>query len=148
MVATFNKFDKFTNYLVGNVAGQVIAFGTDTFKVMLTNTLPVRTNIKYSDVSATELANGNGYLTGGSASAMTAANVTGTETITGADVTFTGATAPMGPFQYAIFYDVTPTDKPLICWFDYGSAQTLQIGETFVVEPNSALPNGTLFTLV
>ncbi len=143
----YNKFDKFTDYLVGNVSGQVIACLSDTFKVMLTNTLPVRTNAKYADVSAGEVANGNGYLTGGSASAVTAANASGTETVTAADVTFT-ATGAVGPFQYAIVYDSTPTDKPLICWFNYGSAQTLANGESFVVEPNSATPNGTLFTLV
>jgi hypothetical protein len=147
MAATFHKFNKFTDYLVGNVSGQVIKFNSDLFKVMLTNTLPVVTNSKYSDVSGAELANGDGYTTGGLASFMSAANASGTETITGADVTWTCVTAPMGPFEYAIIYDTTPTDKPLICWFDYGSAQTLGIGESFTVEPNSANPNGTLFTL-
>jgi hypothetical protein len=146
-MATYNKFNRFTDYLVGNVSGQVIKFLTDTFNVMLTNTLPVVTNTKYSDVSGTELANGNGYTTGGSASAVSAANASGTETITAADVTFT-ATGALGPFEYAIFYDTTPTDKPLICWFSYGSAQTLASGESFTCEPNSANPNGTLFTLV
>lgn len=145
-MATYNKFNKFTDYLVGNVSGQVMAFLSDTFKVMLTNTAPVATNTKYSDVSGTELANGNGYLTGGTASAVTAANATGTETVTAADVTFT-ASGSLGPFRYAIIYDSTPTDKPLIAWFDYGSSQTLAAGETFTVEPNSATPNGTLFTL-
>lgn len=145
-MATYNKFNKFTDYLVGNVSGQVVAFLSDTIKVMLTNTAPVATNTKYSDVSGTELANGNGYVTGGSASAVTAANATGTETVTAADVTFT-ATGAVGPFRYAIVYDATPTDKPLICWFDYGASISLANGESFVVEPNSASPNGTLFTL-
>lgn len=145
-MATYNKFNKFTDYLVGNVSGQVVAFLTDSIKVMLTNTLPVVTNAKYSDVSGTELANGAGYLTGGTAGAVTAANSSGTETVTMADVVFT-ASGSLGPFRYAIIYDSTPTDKPLIAWFDYGAAQTLASGDTFTVEPNSATPNGTLFTL-
>lgn len=146
MVA-YNKFNNFTNYLVGNVSGQSVKFLSDTFNIMLTNTAPVATNTKYADISATELANGNGYLTGGAASAMTAANASGTETITATDVTWT-ATGSMGPFRYAVVYDVTPTDKPLICWFDYGSSITMATGETFTVQPNSASPTGTLFTLV
>lgn len=146
MSITYNKFDKFTDYLVGNVSGQVIALLTDSVKVMLTNTLPVRTNAKYSDVSGTELASGSGYTTGGTASAVTAANSSGTETVTAADVVFT-ASGALGPFRYAIIYDATPTDKPLIAWFDYGAAQTLASGDTFTVEPNSASPNGTLFTI-
>lgn len=145
-MATFQKFNKFTDYLVGNVSGQTIAFGSDTFKVLLTNTAPVATNTKYSDISSNELASGNGYTTGGSASAASAANSSGTETITAADVTFT-ASGSMGPFRYAVFYDTTPSDKPLICFFDYGSGITLGSGESFTVEPNSASPNGTLFTL-
>ncbi len=144
-MATYNKFDSFTDYLVGNVSGQVIAFLSDTFNIMLTNTLPVHTNKKYSDL--TDLSTSGGYTAGGTASAMTAANSSGTETITAADVTFT-ATTGFGPFRYAAVYDATPTDKPLICWFDYGSAVTLAAGESFTVEPNSASPNGTLFTLV
>jgi flagellar capping protein FliD len=145
-MATYQKFNNFTNYLVGNVSGQVIAFGSDTFKIMLSNTAPVATNTKYSDISTNELASGSGYTTGGTASTVSAANSSGTETITAADVTFT-ATGSMGPFRYAVFYDTTPTDKPLVCWFDYGSSITLASGESFTVEPNSASPNGTLFTL-
>lgn len=145
-MATYNKFNAFTDYLVGNVSGQVLKFGADTFKVMLTNTAPVATNSKYGDISATELANGSGYTTGGTASTVSCANSSGTETVTAADVTFT-ASGSLGPFRYAVFYDTTPTDKPLICWFDYGSSITLASGESFTVEPNSATPNGTLFTL-
>jgi hypothetical protein len=145
-MATYNKFNNFTDYLVGNRSGQSIKVITDTFKVMLSNTSPVATNSKYSDVSGTELGSGNGYSTGGSASTVTANNTTGTETVTAADVTFT-ASGSMGPFRYAIFYDTTPGDQPLICWFDYGSSITLSSGETFTVEPNSASPSGTLFTL-
>jgi hypothetical protein len=139
-MATYNKF----NNAVHNLCSAVINFNSDTFKVMLTNTAPVATNSNYSDISGNELANGNGYTTGGTASTTSSANSSGTETATAADVTFT-ATGSMGPFRYAVYYD--STTGHLWCWFDYGSSVTLAAGETFVVEPNSASPNGTLFTL-
>lgn len=58
--AAFNKFNSF----VEAVAEKAHNLGADTLKVMLTNTAPVATNTKYADISATELANGNGYTTG------------------------------------------------------------------------------------
>jgi len=146
-LAAYNKFNNFVDYLVGNVSGQSIKIA-DTWKVLLTNTAPVATNTKYSDISAGEVANGNGYVTGGAASTVTAANSSGTETVTAADVTFTASGGSIGPFRYAVFYDTTPTDKPLACWFDYGSSITLNSGESFTVQPNSSSPTGTLFTLV
>lgn len=145
-MAAYNKFNNWVHYLVGGVSGQSVALVSDAIKCMLTNTAPVATNSKYSDISGTELANGNGYTTGGSVSAVSTANSGGTETVTAADITFT-ATGSMGPFRYAVLYDTTPSDKPLICWFDYGSSITLNSGDTFTVEPNSASPSGTLFTL-
>jgi hypothetical protein len=141
-MASYNKFNLFTDDLVkGN-----LNFSSDTFKVMLTNTAPVATNHQYSDISGNELANGNGYSTGGMSSAITLGNSSGTETVTAAAVTLT-ASGSVGPFRYAVFYDTTPSTKTLICWFDYGSSITLANGETFSVDPNSATPTGTLYTL-
>lgn len=144
-MAAYNKFNNFTDYLVGNRTGQSIKVITDTFKVGLTNSAPSASNTKWSDI--TEIGTGHGYNAGGSSSAVTANNTTGTETVVAADVTFTASGGTIGPFRYAVFYDSTPSDQPLICWFDYGSAVTLADGESFTVEPNSASPNGTLFTL-
>jgi hypothetical protein len=125
------SFNKFNNFVDGLAKG--IVLNTDTLKVMLTNTAPVATNTQYSDISGNELANGNGYTTGGSTIASTSAtNTTGTESIAGTAVTFT-ATAAMGPFRYAVIYDNTPATKWLIGWFDYGSSITLNQYETFSV---------------
>lgn len=38
--------------------------------------------------------------------------------------------------------------KPLIAWWDYGSALTLQIGETFSWKPNNSDTTGTILTIV
>lgn len=147
-MAAYNKFDAFTDYIIGNVPGQVIAFDTDTFKYLLTNTAPVATDAKYSDVSAGEVANGNGYTTGGEASVTIAANASGTETVTVTSVSWTASVGSIGPFRYVIYYDDTPSDKPLVAWWDYGSSQTLTVGQALAVYPNSSLTTGTLFTLV
>lgn len=118
---------------------------TDVMKFMLTNTLPVATNTVYGSVSGTELANGNGYLTGGTASALTLSNASGVEKVVAAQVVFT-ATGSMGPFRYVIWYNDTQTSpsKPLIGWADYGSSITLAATETFTITPDAS--NG-LFTI-
>ena len=144
----FNKFNSLVHYLAGGVPGQVVALASDTLKVMLTNTAPAASNTKYSDISGNEVANGNGYTTGGTAMAGTGtSNNSGTETVVGNAVVFT-ASGPVGPFRYAVCYDSTPTDKPLVGWWDYGSSISMAAGETFTVQPSSQATGGTIFTLV
>ena len=143
----FNKFNNWVHYVAGGVSGQVVKCASDTFKVLLTNTAPVATNTKYADISATEVANGNGYVTGGTAVGSTStSNSSGTETFIGNAVTFTGS-GTFGPFRYAVVYDTTPTDQPLVGWWDYGSSISLANGETFTVQPSSQATGGTIFTL-
>lgn len=133
-MAAFNKFNQF----VGDLANGKYNLASDALKVMLTNTAPVATNAVYADVSGTELANGNGYTTGGAAVTTTSdTDTSGTVKVILQPVTFTSATGTMGPFRYAILYDTTPTTplKPLIAWFDYGSSISLNgaSGESFQV---------------
>lgn len=132
-MASYNKF----NAWIGYVAEGKIVHSTDAFKIMLTNTAPVATNSLYGDISANELANGSGYTTGGAAVGTDSdTDTSGTvKFIASADNVFT-ATGSMGPFRYAVIYDTTPTTplKPLMGWWDYGSAITLASGETFTVD--------------
>lgn len=130
-MAAYNKHNIFTKDLIGGVHN----FDTHTFKVLLTNTLPTAANSVYADISATEVANGNGYTTGGSTTAMTTSTASGVAKATAADVVYT-ATGAVGPFRYADLYNTTPTSplKPLIAWFDYGSSISLANGETFTVD--------------
>ena len=119
-MATANKFQGFVHAL----AIKSLNLNTDTFKVMLTNTAPVATNTLYSDISATELATGNGYTTTGTAVTGTGStNSSGTETVAGAAVTWTSVTGSMGPFRYVVLYDSTTGN--LVEWWDYGSSITL-----------------------
>jgi hypothetical protein len=112
-----------------------VALATDALKVMLTNTVPVATNVQYSDISASELASGNGYTTGGATVTTTSSTQSsGTYKFVGSvpNPTWT-ATGSMGPFRYAVIYDTTPTTKSLIGWWDYGSSLTLVATNTFTV---------------
>lgn len=129
-MASYNKFNQF----VADIANKNCNLGSDSLKVMLTNTLPVATNAQYSDISASEVANGNGYTTGGTASTLTSSTQSsGTYKLILQSVTFT-ASGAVGPFRYAVLYDSTPTTKTLIGWWDYGSSISLASGDSFTVQ--------------
>src|SRR6185312_3734510 len=131
-VAAFNKFNAFAAAMP-NGGGNL---SSDTIKFLLTNTLPVATNSIYSDISATELANGTGYTTGGATATLTPrSQSSGTYKYIAslASPTWT-ASGSMGPFRYVVAYDSTPaSNKYLIGWWDYGSALTLAATNTFTV---------------
>lgn len=131
-MATYNKFQSF----VEAVAEKVHNLGSDTLKVALTNSAPVDTNTVLADI--TQIANGNGYTTGGTQATISAsAQTAGTYKLTLADVVFT-ASGSLGPFRYAVLYNDTATNDELIAWIDYGSSITLNTGETFTVDFNAS----------
>lgn len=132
-MATFNKINLFTQDLCRAVHN--FTSGAQTFNVMLTNTAPVVTNHLYGDISATELANGGGYTTGGAASAMSESSTSGVEKVLATNVTFTGSGGGTASFRYVPVYNTTPTSplKPLVNWYDYGSSILLNAGDTFTV---------------
>jgi len=57
-------------------------------------------------------------------------------TLTCVDVVITASAGTVGPFQYIVLFNDTPAGPvdPLIAWWNYGSAVTLQAGETFTVD--------------
>ena len=128
-MATFNKFNSF----VEAVAEKVHNLGSDTLKVVLTISAPSATNTVLANI--TQIANGNGYTTGGSTAAQSSsAQSSGTYKLVLDPVVFT-ATGSMGPFRYAVLYNDTAANDELIGWHDYGSAVTLaNAGETFTVD--------------
>ena len=135
-MAVFNKFNSFVEAL----AEKVHNLGADTLKVALSNSAPVATNTQLSNI--TQIANGNGYTTGGTTATLTSsAQSSGLYKLVLADVVFT-ATGSMGPFRYAVLYNDTATNDELIGWWDYGSSITLASGETFTVD--FAPTNGVL----
>ena len=133
-MAAYNKFNCFTYDLVDGAH----EFDTHTFKIYLSNAAPSAT-LDFVRADCAEIGSGNGYTLGGNTTTITLSTATGTAKVTGTDpATWTASGGTIGPFQYAIFYNSTsgesPSVDPLISWWDYGSAVTLQIGETFTVD--------------
>lgn len=126
-MAAYNKFNSF----VEAIAEKVHNLGSDTLKVALTNSAPAAANTVLADI--TQIANGNGYTTGGSqATQVSSAQTSGTYKLVLNSVVFT-ATGSVGPFQYAVLYNDTATNDELIGYWDYGSALTLANGDTLTV---------------
>lgn len=140
-MAAYNKFNAF----VADLCTKVHNLASDALKVMLSNTAPLAANAVKADI--TEIAAGNGYTAGGNAVTITTASQAGgTFTLAGNQVVWTCVTAAMAALRYAVLYNSTPVAGNLVAWWDYGSSITLQVGETFTVQFNSANP-GTIFTL-
>lgn len=128
-MATYNKFQGFIGYMgLG-----AVNLNTDVLKVYLSNTVP---SASADDVKTdlAEITAQNGYPAGGSDITNTYSEVGGTGTLAGTDVVFTASGGSFGPFQYAVIYDDTHASDILICWWDYGSAVTVNNGETFTVD--------------
>src|SRR5437763_6956781 len=134
----FQKFNVFSKDVLNGVHN----FSAHTFKVMLTNNLPVATYVVKADI--TEITAGNGYPAGGSATTVTVSTASGTAKAAGSPVTFTGSSGTFGPYHYAVLYNdsVSSPAKPLVGWWDYGSGLSTGDTETFTVTPD--VTNGIL----
>jgi len=136
-MATFNKFNSFVEAL----AEKVHNLGSDTLKVALTNTAPVATDTVLANI--TEIANGNGYTTGGESTAqVSSAQTSGTYKLVLTDVTFTATGGSIGPFRYVVLYNDTATNNELIGYYDYGTNITITSGNSFTVDFDGS--NGVL----
>lgn len=137
-MAVYNKFNRFAQ----DVLEAKHNFVSDVFKVMLTNVAPVAGNTVKADL--TEIAAGSGYATGGNTVSTGVTLVGGLARVAGVTTVFTASGGTIGPFRYAALYNDTQTSpaKPLVSWWDYGSAITLQPTETFTV--NFDAVNGIL----
>jgi hypothetical protein len=144
-VAAYVKFQDFSEQLVRGVHD----WDAHTFKVALTNTAPVNTQVSLdTGTNHPPPAAANGYTAGGSATTITISETTGTTTVQGTQVVFTATAGGIGPFRYAILYNDTATSPAdaLIAYWDYASSVTLADTETFTVKFNNTTP-GTVFTL-
>ena len=145
-MATYNKFQDFSEQLVRGVHD----WDANTFKIALTNTLPVNTQVSLDTVTNHPAPTAaNGYTAGGTATTISISETTGTTTVTGTQVVFTATAGGIGPFRYAILYNDTATSPADACiaYWDYASSVTLADTETFTVKFNNTSP-GTIFTLV
>lgn len=106
----------------------------DTLKVYLSNATP-STSADAIKTDLAEITNQNGY-TGPVDAQNTYTESAGTGTLVCTDIVITASGGTVGPFQYAVLYNDTPSSPvdPLIMYWDYGSAITLQDTETFTVD--------------
>lgn len=120
------------------LATKAVSFSADTFKIILMQsgfTFDKDTHHAYTDVSASELANGNGYTTGGA----TLGGVTVTEDdaddrceITWNNPSWTAAGGAIGPVSGAIIYDDTVSDY-IMGYIDFSGDYTQPSGGTMTL---------------
>lgn len=125
-MASFSKINSF----VEAVAEKVHNLGADTLKIALTNTahtstwtqLSQLTQIAYTNLSARVLT------------IISSAQTSGTYRLILADLILTSTGGTTGPFRYVYIFNDTATNDELIGYYDYGSALTLQDGDTFTID--------------
>lgn len=140
-MATYNKFQDF----IQQVFEKAHNCSTDAFHWYLSNAVPsASADAVKADLA--EIGTGNGYTAGGPDSQNTGAEATGTYTLTATAATITASGGTIGPFQYVVGYNNTHASDALVSWWDYGSALTLNDGETFTIKPNNSASTGTWFT--
>jgi hypothetical protein len=132
-MAAYVKFFDFVEQL-GKGVHQLHAAG-HTLKVYLTNATPDQTaDTVKADLA--EITAENGYPAGGSDVQNDYTETGGTATLVGTDVVWTASGGSFGPFRYVALYNDTPSSPadPLISYWDYGSAISINDGETFTVD--------------
>lgn len=128
-MAAFNKFNAF----VADVANKTHNFGSDVFKVMLTNVAPTATNAVKTDI--TEIAAGAGYTAGGASLTLTSSTQSGGTykyVASAANPTWTSS-GSFATFRYVVLYNSTAAGANLVGYWDFGSAVTLASTNTFIV---------------
>lgn len=112
---------------------------SDTLKWVLSNTAPDEsTNTVLADI--TEIANGNGYTTGGATwGSVTSTMSSGTWYLKGADVSWTASGGTMATFRYAVLYNDTASNDELILYLDYGVGLSYASLLTHTIEIDDAL---------
>ena len=129
MVA-FNKFETF----VGDLGDKVHDLDADLLECYLSNAAPSASGDSVK-ADLAEITNENGYAAPEDITNAWA-EASGTGTLTAVDIVITASGGTVGPFQYVVLQNTTPAAPldPRIGWWDYGSAVTLQDGETFTID--------------
>jgi hypothetical protein len=133
-MASFTKVNDF----VKNMAN-AMDLDSDSLKIALSNTDPTSgtdvtadgngvlaniVEISYTNLSNRDLAN------------VSSTQTSGTYKLTADDKVLTASGGSVAAFRYVVVYNDTPTSPadPIIGYYDYGSALTLNDGDTFTVD--------------
>jgi len=124
------------------LANARIDFGGDTFKIILMAsgfTFNVDTHHGLSDVTASQLASGYGYTTGGatlSGVSVTEDDANNRTAVVWANVAWTASAGDIGPSPGAIIYDdsaTSPQADTIIGYIDFGGDITQASGGVFTI---------------
>jgi hypothetical protein len=143
-MATYNKIADF----VEHVAEGVHNLSSGALTVALSNTAPGSESTPPTGDGAGVLANVTQIsytnLSSRTITVSSSAQTSGTYKLVLADLTLTASGGSVGPFRYIYIYNDTPTSPadPLIAYYDYGSALTLNDGESLTLDFSAA--NGVL----
>ena len=116
-----------------------IDFNSHAFKIMLMSSsfsFDQDAHAVWADVSSSELADGNGYSTGGQS--LTLDSLTEDDTndrgeASFDDVTWTASGGSIGPSAGAIIIDDTHASDCIVGYIDFGGAQTATDGGSFQI---------------
>ncbi len=116
-----------------NIGSSIINLATDTFKAVLSSTAPTQgTFDELADI--TQIAQANGYTTGGVTLATTTWLETGAGTgiwqFTSSDVSWTASGGDIATHRYITVYSDTSTNDKLLGFVDRGSAAVVTDGNT------------------
>lgn len=115
--------------------------GSDELMLALTNSAPnVATDAVLADITEVSYTNCSSRVITTTSSAQTS----GTYKLVLEDLVLSASGGSVGPFRYVVVYNNTATNDDLIGYYDYGSAITLNDGESLNVNFDDS--NG-LFTL-
>ena len=129
-----------SNHFKYQLAKKQIDMDADTFKLILMATgftFNKDTHATLADVSASELASGNGYTTGGVT--LTNSTVTEDDTNDKASVSFdniswTASSGALGPTPGAIMYDDTVGDDTIVGFIDFTTERTVTDGNMLLIQ--------------
>jgi len=126
---------QFYNQFWKNVGNNNINLASHTFKVMLVHGYTFDDDHdEKTDLGAVELANGNGYTTGGVALSGLTWDFDSGNNLTkwdADDVSLTASGGSLGPARGAVIYDDTSTGDKLVCYIDFGQDESAGSGTEF-----------------
>lgn len=128
-----------SNHIKYLLATKAIDFANDVFKIALMDTgftYDKDTHAEWADVSGSELADGNGYSTGGNTLGGVAVAEDDTDDraeVTWNNTTWTASGGVIGPTPGAIIRDNTVANEPIVGYIDFGGEKSQADGGTATV---------------